>query len=149
MRIDGEHRFEVARETLWQALLDPDVLAATLPGFQRLERVGEHEFAGALALGVGPVQGRFEGRVRLYDLVPPASYSLALEGEGTPGFVRGGGSLHLHEQDGGTRLAYALDVDLGGRIAALGQRLLEMTARTLTRQALNNLERRLREGTAG
>jgi len=141
MEIAGTHRFEARRQRVWEALLDPEVLAGTLPGFQGLEQVGEHEFAGTLALGIGPVQGRFEGKVQLADLVEPESYSLAMEGRGAPGYVDGSGRVVLREDGEGTELDYAMNVNVGGRVAGVGQRLLEMTARMLTRQALASLER--------
>lgn len=141
MRLEGEHRFAAPRQRVWEALLDPEVLAGTLPGFQRLDRVGDNEFAGLLALGIGPVQGRFEGRVKLSDLAAPVSYSLHMEGRGTPGYMEGSGTIHLSDAGDGTLLRYAVDVEIGGRIAGLGQRVLEMTGRMLTRQALQSLDR--------
>jgi carbon monoxide dehydrogenase subunit G len=143
MIVSGEHRFQAPRQKVWEALLDPDVLAGTLPGFQGLEQVGENEFAGSLALGVGPVQGRFEGRVELSDLTPPSAYRLKMSGRGAPGHVEGNGQVELEEDGQGTRMRYEVDVRIGGRIAGVGQRLLEMTARTLTRQALASLARRI------
>lgn len=143
MKLQGEHRFGAARERVWQALMDPEVLAGTLPGFQKLERTGEHEFAGMLAIGVGPVQGRFEGKVQLADLVEPESYTLQMEGRGAPGFLKGQGSIRLQDAAGGTLLIYDVDVDIGGRIAGLGQRVLEMTGRMLTKQALASLDKAL------
>lgn len=143
MRIQGEHRFEADRERVWEALMDPDVLASTLPGFQKLEQVGENEYEGVLALGVGPVQGRFEGRVALRDLDPPTSYRLELTGRGGPGYVEGSGTVRLTAADpgGGTTMVYDLDLNIGGKLAAVGQRMLEMTVRTLSRHALQRLTR--------
>jgi hypothetical protein len=123
--------------------MDPDVLAGTLPGFKSLERVDATTFAGTLALGVGPVQGRFDGRVELSDLVPPESYRLKMEGRGAPGFVNGNGAVTLAEaaEAASTVLQYDVEVQVGGKIAGVGQRLLEMVSRTLTKQALERLEK--------
>lgn len=139
MKVSGRQKIAAPRQIVWESLLDPEVLAGTLPGFQSLERVGENEFAGALALGVGPVQGHFEGRVKLDDLCAPESYSMRLEGRGGPGFVEGGGGIRLHDDAEGTVLEYDLDIQVGGRLAGLGQRLLDMTARMLTKQGLSRL----------
>jgi len=140
MRVAGEYTIAAPRNEVWAALLDPEVLAGTLPGFQRLERVDEHTFKGALALGVGPVQGRFDGRVELSDLVPPESYRLEMRGRGASGFVDGAGRVWLEDADGGTLLGYDVEMQVGGKIAGVGQRLLEMVSRTLTKQALQRLE---------
>lgn len=143
MRIEGEHRFEAPRERVWEALLDPEVLAGTLPGFQRLERTADNEYEGQLALGVGPVQGKFDGKVALLDLEPPVSYRLRMSGRGAPGWLEGEGAIRLEEDGSGTRLFYDIDTKIGGKVAALGQRMLEMTAKMLTRHALESLDRRL------
>lgn len=141
MKIAGEHLFEASREEVWKALLDPQVLAGTLPGFEQLEEVGENEYAGALNMRVGPVQGQFKGRVKLSDLEPPSSYRMKMSGKGAPGFVDGEGSLRLEEEGGATRLHYDIDAQVGGRIAGVGQRLLDSSAKVLSREALTGLER--------
>ncbi len=140
MRVAGEYTIAAPRNEVWAALLDPEVLAGTLPGFQRLERVDENTFTGALALGVGPVQGRFDGRLELSDLAPPESYRLKMHGRGVPGFVEGEGEVRLAEAETGTLLSYDVEVQVGGKVAGVGQRLLEMVSRTLTKQALERLE---------
>jgi uncharacterized protein len=143
MKIQGEHSFEAPREVVWEALLDPRVLAATLPGCERLQRTGDNAFSGAINIKVGPVQGRFDGTVELSRLEPPAGYHLAIKGTGPPGFVDGRGAIRLAENGGGTRLAYEVDAQVGGRIAGVGQRLLDSSARVITRQALEALDRQL------
>ena len=145
MRVAGEYTIAAPRNQVWAALLDPEVLAGTLPGFQRLERVDDHTFTGALTLGVGPVQGRFDGRLELSELVPPESYRLKMQGRGTPGFVEGDGKVWLEDAETGTLLNYELEVQVGGRIAGVGQRLLEMVSRTMTKQALERLEKAILE----
>jgi len=147
MKMQGQHSFDAPRDQVWEALLDRDVLASSLPGFQQLEQVGDYEFRGKLAIGVGPVQGRFEGGVELFDLVAPKSYSLRMSGRGAPGFVQGQGNVRLEATDTGTLLHYDVDVEVGGRIAGVGQRLLDMTARMLTQQALKSLTRQVQART--
>lgn len=146
MRMQGEREIDAPREHVWACLMDPEILAGTLPGFQELERVGDDEYVGTLALGVGPVQGRFDGRVQLHDLAPPESYRMHMSGRGTPGFVEGRGIVRLEESGPGTTtLHYSMDIEIGGRLAAVGQRMLDMTGRMLTRRALDGLVRQIEE----
>lgn len=144
MKIAGDHAFDLPRQMVWEALLDPEVLKRTLPGCEDLEETGEHEFAGKLKMKVGPVQGVFEGKVTLSDLEPPTGYRLVLNGKGAPGFVNGEGTIALEETEaGGTLLRYDVDAQVGGRIAAVGQRLLDSSAKVITRQALEGLDRQM------
>ena len=143
MKIQGDHTFAALRETVWQAVLDPDVLTRVLPGCEDFHQVGDHEFEGVLKIKVGPVQGKFKGKVRLSDLVAPESYHLHITGKGAPGFVDGEGDLRLEAVGEETRLHYDLDAKVGGRIASVGQRLLDSTTRVITRQALEGMERQI------
>jgi carbon monoxide dehydrogenase subunit G len=139
LKIQGQHRIEAPRDEVWQALLDPEVLAATVPGSQGLEQTGENAYAGKLKIKVGPVQGVFEGKVVLSDLEPSAGYNMKIEGRGPAGFVNGNGSVQLSDDEGGTLLGYDVDAQVGGRIAGVGQRLLESSSKVITRQALESL----------
>jgi uncharacterized protein len=143
MRIQGEHTFDAPRELVWRALLDPEVLARTLPGCERLEKTGENEYRGVLNVQVGPVKGQFQGTLQLSDLVPLESYHMKLDGSGSSGFMNGEGELRLADAPGGTLLRYDLDTNVGGRIAGVGQRLLESSAKSITRQGLEGLGREL------
>ena len=144
MRIEGEHAFAAPREVVWEAVLDAEVLTQVLPGCEDFQRTGDNEFAGMLKIKVGPVQGVFKGEVVLSDLVPPSSYHLSLKGKGAPGFVNGQGALSLEDGDGGgTLLRYDIDAKVGGRIASVGQRLLDSSTKVITRQALEGLERQI------
>lgn len=149
MKLAGDYTFDASRQEVWQALLDPEVLANTLPGSQDLKEVGEHKYAGKLAMKVGPVQGIFEGTVKLTDLDPPNGYHLTLNGKGAPGFVSGRGSLKLEDKEDGTLLRYEVDTQVGGRIAGVGQRLLDSSAKVLTRQALEGLDQQIQARRAG
>lgn len=144
MKIVGKHSFATPRDVVWEAILDPEVLSRTLPGCEDMAPVGENQFRGKLKMKVGPVQGLFEGGVELLDLDPPNGYSLKMDGKGAPGFVNGTGSLRLEDtDDGGTLLHYDIDARVGGRIAAVGQRLLDSSAKVLTRQGIQGLEKQL------
>jgi len=125
-------------------LLDPAVLARTLPGAAGLEQTGEHSFKGALNVQVGPVKGQFQGTLELTDVAPLTGYHMKLSGSGPSGFMNGQGTLKLADAEGGgTRVIYDLDADVGGRIAGVGQRLLESSAKVITRQGLEGLGREL------
>ena len=144
MKIKGKHTLSVPRDVVWEAILDPDVLSRTLPGCEDMAPVGDNRFRGKLKMKVGPVQGLFEGGVELLDLDPPNGYNLKMDGKGAPGFVNGTGSLRLEDtDDAGTLLHYDIDAKVGGRIAAVGQRLLDSSAKVLTRQGLQGLEKQL------
>lgn len=144
MKIQGEHTFDAPRSRVWQALLDPEVLARTLPGCERLERTGENDYLGVLNVQVGPVKGQFQGTLHLSDLVPLESYHMKLDGNGPSGFMNGQGDLRLADAPtGGTVLRYDIDANVGGRMAGVGQRLLESSARAITRQGLEGLGREL------
>ena len=144
MKITGKHALAVPRDVVWEAILDPEVLSRTLPGCEDMAPVGDNQFRGKLKMKVGPVQGLFEGGVELLDLDPPNGYNLKMDGKGAPGFVNGTGSIRLEEaDDGGTLLHYDIDARVGGRIAAVGQRLLDSSAKVLTRQGLQGLEKQL------
>jgi len=143
MKIQGTHTFDAPQERVWRALLDPSVLARTLPGCEKLERVGDNQFEGALNIQVGPVKGQFQGTLQLSDVHPLESYHMKLDGKGPSGFMTGEGDLRIAEAPGGTLLTYDIDSQVGGRVAAVGQRLLESSAKSITRQGLEGLGREL------
>ncbi len=140
MEIQGTHQFKAPLPNVWDALLNPDVLAKALPGGDQLERVGENDYKAAMNVRVGPVQGRFEGQVTLTDIAVHQGYRMKVSGTGAPGFLNGEGTLALAENDEGTLLTYAGDVQVGGRIAAVGQRLIDSTATSIICQGLKSLD---------
>ncbi len=140
MKIEGEHTFNAPRDVVWKTVQDPDVLANVLPGCEDFHEVGENKFEGLLKIKVGPVQGKFKGNVELSDLVEPSSYKLRVRGKGPPGFVDGEGKLELEDAGASTVLHYQVDAKVGGRIASVGQRLLDSSSKVITRQALEGLE---------
>jgi len=124
MKIEGSRDIPIPRQKVWEAFLDPSTLATAIPGCDKLEEAGPGEYKATMKIGVGPVKGTFEGKVRLSDLDPPNRYRMAVEGTGAPGFVRGAASMELSDADGGTRVSYSADVQVGGLIASVGQRML-------------------------
>jgi carbon monoxide dehydrogenase subunit G len=144
MKIGGEYTFDGPQDVVWEALLDPQVLASVLPGAEKLDLVGENEYEGALKLKVGPVQGQFMGKVRLEDIRPPDSYTMHVDGRGAPGFVKAVGHLTLAGEGEKTRLEYEGDANVGGRLASVGQRLVETSARAIIKQSLEGLNAAIR-----
>lgn len=140
MKIEGAYTFGATREEVWTAILDADVLSRTLPGGQDLEEIGENEYKAKMKMRVGPVQGVFSGTVKLSDIRPLEGYHIELDGKGAPGFVKGEGELRLEAQGDSTILNYNGEAQVGGRLASVGQRLMESSAKALVRQSLEALD---------
>ncbi len=139
MKIAGEYTFDAPRALVWEALLDPSVLTRVLPGCEKLERLGANEYEGALDIKVGPVQGKFQGKILLEDMREPEGYTMHVDGRGAAGFVKAKAALTLAEQGGQTLMAYDSDAQVGGRIASVGQRLLDSSAKAVIKQSLEGL----------
>ncbi len=133
MDLRGEHIIEAPRGRVWEALNDPAVLEACIPGLERLEKRSDTEFAATVAARIGPVSARFQGTVHLSDLDPPNGYRIGGEGTGgVAGFAKGSAHVRLADADGGaTRLAWEADVQVGGKLAQVGSRLIGGTAKRL------------------
>jgi carbon monoxide dehydrogenase subunit G len=144
MKVAGEYTFDAPQELVWKALRDPDVLASIMPGGEGFEEVGENEYSGNLNVKVGPVQGKFQGNIQLSDIVEPESYTMAVDGKGPQGFVKASGRLHLTPQGNLTHMDYEGDAQVGGRIASVGQRLLDSSAKSIIRQSLEALNQYLK-----
>jgi carbon monoxide dehydrogenase subunit G len=143
MTLDGTHRFNAPRDRVWALFVDPAVLARAAPGCQRLDPIGPDEFEATLSVGVAAVKGVYQGRLAITDKKPPEGYVLHVEGSGRPGFVKGEGRLTLAEQDGGTLATIRAEAQVGGVIAAVGQRLLGAAARMLMEQFFSAIEAEL------
>ena len=144
MKVAGEYVFKGPREQVWELVRDPEVLATALPGTQSLNQVSENEYEGEMHVRVGPVAGAFSGRVVASDEVPPESYTLSVEGKGAPGFAKGTGHVQLIDQgDGTTLMKYEGEVQIGGRIASVGQRLMDSASKSMIRQGLETLNKAL------
>ncbi|HEV3469658.1 MAG TPA: carbon monoxide dehydrogenase subunit G [Pyrinomonadaceae bacterium] len=140
MKIEGTHELRAGRERVWRALTDPEVLRRCLPGCERLEQTGENAYAATLRAGVGSIKGVFNGNIRLEDLRPPAHYRIVVDGKGQPGFLKGAGDLDLEERDGVTVVKYAGDVQVGGTLAGVGQRMIQGAAKMMAAQFFTALE---------
>lgn len=140
MTLDGTHLFSAPRDRVWAAFSDPAVLARATPGCERLDPVGPDEFEATLSVGVAAVKGIYQGKLVILDKKPLEGYTLRVEGSGRPGFVKGEGRLALTEENGGTRATIKGEAQVGGVIAAVGQRLLGAAARMLMEQFFSALE---------
>ncbi len=140
MKLEGAYTFNAPREIVWTLLQDPEVLASVMPGCEKLEQIDQNEYQGILKIKVGPVQGKFNGKIKITDIDEPQSYTMTVDGKGAPGFVKGNGRLNLVEEDGQTTLQYEGDAQVGGRLASVGQRLIETSAKAIVRQGLEGLD---------
>jgi uncharacterized protein len=140
MKIEGTQKIDASRERIFAALVDPAVLQKCIPGCEQMEKTGENQYNAKLTAGVGPVKGVFTATVSLQEIVPPEHYKIVVEGKGQPGFVKGSGELRLKDADGATEIQYTGDVNVGGLIASVGQRMLQATANMLTGRFFKELE---------
>lgn len=133
MDMNGSERIEAPVATVWQALNDPEILRQAIPGCEALDKTSDTEMTATVVLKVGPIKARFEGAVELQNLNPPNSYTIRGEGKGgLVGFAKGGADVSL-EADGpdATILSYTVKAEVGGKIAQLGSRLIDSTAKKL------------------
>ena len=133
MELSGEQRIPASRERVWEALNDPEVLRRCIPGAESLEKISDTEFKATVALKMGPVRLKFTGAVTLSDLDPPNGYTTSGQGSGgAAGFARGTARVRLSDAgDGATDLAYDCDVQIGGKLAQIGSRMISGTATKL------------------
>ena len=132
MTMSGEQQLAAPRQKVWEMLNDPAVLKTCIPGCETLDVIGENEFQAVATNRIGPVKARFKGKVRLTDLDPPNGYKIAGEGDGgVAGFAKGGATVTLSDKDGGTLLSYNVEAQIGGKLAQLGQRLVNGAAKKL------------------
>ncbi|HWX53160.1 MAG TPA: carbon monoxide dehydrogenase subunit G [Verrucomicrobiae bacterium] len=131
MKIEGSHTLQSARDSVFAALTDPNVLQKCIPGCEELEKTGDNQYKARLSAGVGTIKAVFTATVFMEEVRPPSHYKLVVEGKAQPGFVKGTGSLDLEEQDGGTLIKYTGEVNVGGMLASVGQRMLQATASML------------------
>lgn len=133
MQMTGEVLIPASRETVWEALNDPEVLRQSIPGCQSLEKSADGGFDAKVKAKVGPVSATFGGHVTLDDLMPPESYTLSGEGKGgAAGFAKGSAKVKLTAQGESTLLSYEVDAKVGGKLAQIGSRLIDGTAKKLS-----------------
>ena len=139
MEMSDSQRIRAPRQTVYDALNDPEVLKQSIPGCEELEMVSDTQMTATVVLRVGPVKARFAGNVELSDLVPPESYTISGEGKGgVAGFAKGGATVKLIEDGEDTILEYDVKADIGGKLAQLGSRLINSTSKKLAGQFFSN-----------
>ena len=142
MIVEGEHTFAGAREAVWSLLLDPEVIAKTMPGTQAMVLVAPGRYEGKMRVGVGDLLAAdFDLAVTLADVVAPERYTMLIGGRGRLGVMRGQARISLEENGAATVMRFKTEVEVGGKIAALGQHLLDSVSRLLAKQGLEALAR--------
>ena len=139
MKIAGTTRLAVPPQRAYEMMQDPEVLARTMPGCESLEKIGPDEYRMKMKMAMASLSGAFEGKVRITDQDPPTSFKLTVEGTGKIGFMKGEGLLKLSAAESGTDVAYEGDVQVGGTMAAVGQRLIDATAKMLIKKFFEKL----------
>jgi carbon monoxide dehydrogenase subunit G len=140
VKIEGTQNLAAPAEQVYALLIDPEVLAHCIPGCESLEQTAENTFSATLKAGVGSIKGTFKGTVRLEDLRPNEHFRMVVEGKGAPGFLKGSGTLNLEEQNGTTTVSYDGNIQVGGTIASVGQRMILATAKMTANQFFTCLE---------
>jgi len=144
MDMQGSRVLNATQEQTWQALNDPDILKACIPGCDKFELAEPNVYAVVVALKIGPVAAKFTGKVSLMDIVPPNSYALQFEAQGgIAGFGKGESKVELKPVEGGVELSYTVHSQVGGKIAQLGQRLIDGVAKTLAEDFFTRFEEQL------
>jgi uncharacterized protein len=147
MTMNGDLELPAPREVVWEKLNDPDVLKACIPGCQSLEKTSDTGFAAVTKVKLGPVSATFRGKVELTDIDPPNGYRIGGQGEGgVAGFAKGGASVRLTAIDGGTRLSYDVEAQIGGKLAQLGARLIDGVAKSMADQFFAKFAEAVRAG---
>jgi carbon monoxide dehydrogenase subunit G len=144
MKMSGEVVLAADKSTVWTRLNDAETLKASIPGCESLEKLSDTEMQAVAKIKIGPVSARFKGKINLSDVDAPNSYRISGQGDGgIAGFAKGGANVRLADGDGGTRLSYDVDAQVGGKIAQLGGRLIDSTAKKLADEFFANFARAL------
>jgi carbon monoxide dehydrogenase subunit G len=140
MKIEGTQKLHARRDRVYSALTDPKILQRCIPGCESLEQTADHTYAAILKAGVGAIKGTFKGEVRLEEMRPPEHYRIVVEGKGAVGFAKGSADFDLTDDNGGTLIAYSGQLQIGGTIAGVGQRMIEAAAKMMAARFFAALE---------
>src|ERR1700721_1327509 len=144
MTMTRQYQLPALQQAVWEKLNDPAVLKACIPGCQDLEKTGDNGFRAIATIKIGPVKATFKGSVTLSDIDPPNGYKISGQREGgVAGFAKGGATVHLAPKDGGTLLTYTVEAQIGGKLAQLGQRLVNGAAQKVARHFFANFRKRV------
>jgi carbon monoxide dehydrogenase subunit G len=139
MKIEGTHKIDAPREQVFAAMVDPAVLQKCIPGCEQMEKTGENQYSAKLTAGVGPIKGVFSATISLQDITAPEHYKLVVEGKGQPGFVKGTGELNLADDGGKTSIQYTGEVNVGGLLASVGQRMIQAASKMMAERFFASL----------
>lgn len=139
MKISGSSTLALPPEEAYRRLQDPEFLAKAIPGCEGLEKIGEDAYRMKMKLAMASLSGAFEGTVKIADQTPPSSFRLIVEGSGKIGFMKGDGLLKLSAKEAATEVAYEGDVQVGGTMAAVGQRLIDGAAKMMIKRFFEKL----------
>jgi len=134
MILGGTHKIPAARETVWQALMNPEILARALPGCEKLEANPDGSYHAQMKVGIAAIKGTYQGRIEILDPIPNESFRMKVDGQGTGGFLKAIGTLSLASEGDGTLVRYAGEAQVGGVIASVGQRLMLVAAKQIINQ---------------
>jgi carbon monoxide dehydrogenase subunit G len=148
MKIESTQQLHASRDRVYSDLTDPEVLRRCIPGCESLEKIGENLYAATLKAGVGAIKGTFKGEVRLEDMRPPEHYRIVVEGKGGVGFAKGSADFDLEEKDGATLIKYSGELQIGGTIAGVGQRMIQGAAKMMAGRFFAALEAEVQRTTA-
>jgi carbon monoxide dehydrogenase subunit G len=144
MDMQGNRQLAVSQQQAWDSLNDPEILKACIPGCEKFERVADNEYAVTVSVKIGPVSAKFNGKVKLADIQAPVSYALQFEAQGgVAGFGQGESKVELMPHEGGCELKYTVHSKVGGKIAQLGQRLIDGVAKSLAEDFFKRFEEAL------
>jgi uncharacterized protein len=147
MKISGNYTINANRQDVWTRLLDPDSLSSCIPGVEKLNKTGENEYEMAMNVGVGMIRGTYEGKVRITNINEPTDYTMYVEGSGRPGFVKGTGNIQLEDKgDDTTEITYDGDVEVGGPVGSVAQRMLGSVSKRLVDQFFSCVEEQIKTG---
>jgi carbon monoxide dehydrogenase subunit G len=154
MIIEGTQIFRAAPDVVWDFLMDAEILARVMPGTRELVEKAPGQYAGTMAVSLGPITAaEFALAITLSDVDRPRRYVMNVDANGKLGFSRGVAEVHLEPEAGGTRMRYRADLQMGGKVASVGQRLLDMVSRTMLKNGMEALvaevDRRVGDGTQG
>ena len=140
MKIESTQELHAPRDRVYSALTDPEVLRRCIPGCESLEKTAEDTYSATLKAGVGSIKGTFKGEVRLEDMRSPEHYRIVVEGKGAIGFAKGSADFDLDEKDGVTVITYSGELQIGGTIAGVGQRMIQGAAKMMASRFFASLE---------
>lgn len=150
MIVEGTYPLPGTPAVIWDLLMDPEVLAKAMPGTKQLVRTAADRYEGIMRIGIGPITAaEFDLVILLTEVLPPRSYAMQIDGKGRAGFTRGTAKVELVPDGAGTIMHYGAELQVGGKIAAVGQRLLDSVSKLMTRQGLEALNRELNSRLGG